>query len=167
MRFGAKTMDVSPMSTTDHLRLGMRVLKRFFDIFVVWPATLVACFFFLLGLSGEQVGRNAVEYGYRWGEQTFRTAPAGMALVDISDRSTHSKDRIREDHSITAPPFLIVLSLVPMQEAIDHDVTVLMAYYWACVLVCSGAALIVLGPRRFIGFSISIRNNVSEHPTQD
>jgi hypothetical protein len=142
----------------------MRVLKRFFDIFVAWPATLVACYFFLLGLSGEQVGRNAVEYVYQWGEQTFRTAPAGMALVDMSDRSTRSNNRSREDHSIPAPPILIELGLVPMQEAIDHDVTVLMAYYRACVLVCSGAALMVLGPRRFIG--LSIRNNVSEHSTQ-
>lgn len=153
------------MTTTDHLRLGMRVLKRFFDIFVAWPATLVACCFFLLGLSGEQVGRNAVEYVYQWGEQTFRATPAGMALVDMSYPKALSNDRNREEHSIPAPPILIVLSLVPMQEAIDHDVTVLMAYYWACVLVCSGWALMVLGPRRFIG--LSIRNNVSEHPTQD
>lgn len=157
-------MDANPMTTTEHLRLGMRVLKRFFDIFVAWPATLVACCIFLLGLSGEHVARNVLEYAYQWGDQTFRNVPIGMALVEKSGRNAHNKVLDREDRLLLPPPILVELSPVPTQEAIDHDVAALATYYWICVFVSSGAALSILGPRRFIG--LSIRHDDAKHLTQ-
>ena len=80
---GSDTQNMDGMPPAWHLRLGIRVLSRFFDLFVVWPATIAAACLLSAGMFGVPPAKIIAESVFNWGETSFRSAPAGLINVPI------------------------------------------------------------------------------------
>ncbi|WP_139093319.1 hypothetical protein [Delftia sp. JD2] len=134
------------MRTVDHLRWGKNVLKRVFEVFVVWPSIALGSALFIAGLAGGTPIRDAVSSAFQWGDEAFRSAPPGTVLV------ASVQEAVVFDGNVVPPTRLASqFKPVSIQQAIDEATNTLTAIYWACTLTCAGLNLLVLGPRRFIG----------------
>ena len=129
-----------------HLRLGIRVLSRVFDLFVVWPATLAATVMLVLGLIGESPTKFLADSAFNWGETSFRSAPAGLINVPIY-----------EDHKQwdgeALPPIEKKLSHVST-DSVEHGKVefsaALSTWYWRLVALAGAIMVVLMGWREFL-----------------
>lgn len=134
------------MSTTDHIRWGLRILLRTLQIFVIWPSSFVGAMIFVLGLTDGAPFVVLVQDVYQWGEAAFRGAQPGMVMIQVPVAEGFGVPTIE-------PPIFNAhqYQQVPVRQAIENTAAVIAHWYLMCVWVTGAAMLVLLGPRRFIG----------------
>jgi hypothetical protein len=128
-----------------HLRLGIRVLSRIFDLFVAWPATLVATFLVVIGLTGEPPERFLTDSAFRWAETSFRAAPAGMINVPVY------VDHRPEDGGARPPIERILekVSTATVEQGKGELSDALTTWYWRLVSLAGLLMFAAMGWRKF------------------
>jgi hypothetical protein len=128
-----------------HLRLGIRVLSRVFDLLVVWPATLVAAGLLALGLTGEPPERFLTDSAFSWAETSFRAAPAGLINVPVYF------DQKPEDGGALPPIERILekVSTASVEQGKAEFATELATWYWRLVSIAGMLMFAVMGWREF------------------
>jgi hypothetical protein len=137
------------MTIQDHIRIGLVLLKRLVEVFVIFPSASIAFLAVPSALDGGSPIHDAVAMAYAWADGAFRNAPAGQVLV--------SADPPSRDAKLTRPSYAPGVATsatkpIPMQQAVDETTESLTWVYRALVLAGAGLLLAALGPRRFVGW---------------
>ncbi len=135
------------MNALDHYRHGARILRKVFDVFVIWPSVFIGLLIFGIGLQDGNPSREIVSSAYEWGRATFSTAPPGKVLVFRETASTAS--------DMVVLPKVVDISereLVPMslEEAIDETANALTNIYWSIVVICIALMALTTAIRSFL-----------------
>jgi hypothetical protein len=133
------------MTTGDHLRIGLVLLKRLVEVFVILPSAGIAFFAVSIVLGGGAPIHDAAETVYAWADGAFRNAPAGHVLVSLESTYRAGEQTRPGVATLATKP-------IPMQQAVDETAGSLIGAYRVLVLAGAGLLLAALGPRRFVGW---------------
>jgi hypothetical protein len=143
---GSDTKNIDGMSPVWHLRLGIRVLSRIFDLFVVWPATSAATVLVVLALTDEPPVRFLTDSAFSWAETSFRAAPAGMINVPVY------VDQKPEDAG-ALPPIERILEKVStstVEQGKAELSAALTTWYWRLVSLAGLLMFVMMGWQEFL-----------------
>jgi len=65
----------------EHIRVGLHVILRMLQGFVLWPSAALGCLALTVGLLGGSPFRDAIAGIYSWADTSVRGAPAGMVMT--------------------------------------------------------------------------------------
>ncbi len=142
----SEKQNIQGMPAVWHMRLGIRVLSRIFDLFVVWPATFAATVLVVLGLTDEPPARFLTESAFSWAETNFRAAPAGLINVPVYvDQKPVGGGAL--------PPIERILekvSTASVEQGKAEFATELITWYWRLVSIAGVLMFAVMGWREFL-----------------
>ena len=154
---GSYTQNMDGMPPVWHLRLGIRVLSRFFDLFVVWPATIAAACLLSAGMFGEPPAKIIAESVFSWAETSFRAAPAGRINVPVYEEQNRGDGE-------PLPPIEKKLSHVSTASVEQGKVefsAALSTWYWRLVGFAAAIMLVLMGWREFLVIPAAISDQKS------
>ena len=140
------TQNINNLSIICHVRLGMRVLSRIFQLFVAWPATFAATCVLVIGVAGESPALVITDTAFEWAEDTFRGAPVGAINL----------------YAYEGPKTLDISSLPSIEQHFLHVSTVSVAqgkaefsealttWYWRLVWLSGFLMFMEMGWRYFL-----------------
>ncbi len=140
------TQNINDLSIICHVRLGMRVLSRIFQLFVAWPAAFAATCVLAIGVAGESPALVLTDTAFEWAEDTFRGAPVGAINL----------------YAYEGPKTLDISSLPSIEQHFHHVSTVsvgqgkaefseaLTNWYWRLVWLSGLFMFMVKGWRYFL-----------------
>lgn len=129
------------MNSKEQVRIGLHVLKRLMQVFVVWPASTLGGFVFAMAVLGGMPIHDLAQGIYSWADSAVRSAPAGAVKTYSCSRSGSSR-AIRCDQ--------LDGKTIPAADAIAEIESNIFGIYQGLVLVCLAGMVAVMGPKRFI-----------------
>ncbi len=151
-----ETQNTNNLSIIGHVRLGMRFLSRTFQLFVAWPAALVATCVLAIGVAGESPALVLTDTVFEWADETFREAPVGAINLYAYEGSKTSD--IRSLPSIEQNIHRV--SAISLEQGKAELSEALTTWYWRLVWFTGCIMFMVMGPRKFFVISdISSENH--------
>ncbi len=151
-----ETQNTNDLSIIGHVRLGVRVLSRIFQLFIAWPAAVVATCVLAIGVAGESPTRLLTDTVFEWADETFREAPLGAINLYAYEGS-----KTLDMSSLPSTEQKIHrVSAISVEQGKAELSEALTTWYWRLVGFTGFIMFMVMGPRKFFVISdISSENH--------